>query len=149
MCLNLAKIGLSIINWGFLSLKASQAKLRFDKLLRAKDLKAQTFVNVNLDIYRIVTVVAKSLSTMWYSLLSFLGCAHDKMETRLKSVIVTERCIKTDKDVAKMLHKFRPNRLKNVNSNFYEYLRVQTDNNKLHIPEILLRGQLIDLFFVV
>ena len=38
-----------------------------------------------------------------------------------------------------MLHEGRPKQLKNINSDFYEYLYIQTDNNKLDIPEILLR----------
>ena len=37
----------------------------------------------------------------------------------------------------------------NVNYDFYEYLHLQTDTKKLEIPEILLRGQQIDLFFLV
>ena len=37
----------------------------------------------------------------------------------------------------------------NVNYDFYEYLHLQTDTNKLDIPEMLLRGQQIDLFFLV
>ena len=43
--------------------------------------------------------------------------------------MITARCIETDEDVAKMLHKIRQNQLKNVNSNFYDYLHVQTDTN--------------------
>ena len=37
----------------------------------------------------------------------------------------------------------------NVNYEFYEYLHLQTDTNKLDIPEILLRKQQIELFFLV
>ena len=37
---------------------------------------------------------------------------------------------------------------KNINSDFYEYLHIQTDNNKLDIPEILLRRQHFDLYFL-
>ena len=53
-------------------------------------------------------------------------------------------CVFAIRDIKKMLRKFRPKQLKNLNSDSYQpYLHLQTDNNKLDILEILLHGAAI------